>query len=314
MKPLISIITPLYNHEKYIGKCIESALGQTYVNWEQIIVDDASTDNSFEVASTYSARDKRIKIIRHKKNWGISRLSDTYNQALKAARGRYVAILESDDYWPKNKLEKQVNFMVSKKAVLSYGNCILVSSGGTPINLFTYSYEKNILNNNPTGSILRLFGNLKFSVIPVTVIMRRKELLEVGGFCNDRYYPFTDVPTFLKLALKGRFAYINEVVGFYRKQEISEWYNFASATNAMGREELRDCVNLFLQKHKRHPVCLQILREDYLKSEQSIFIEKKKRWKKLSYFLNTTAFKYNINPLFIFFLNKYIYYKIKKHI
>ncbi len=293
MRPLISIITPLHNHEQFIGTSIKSVLNQGYTNWEQIIVDDASTDDSLKVATSFAKKDKRIKIIHHKKNWGINKLANNYNHALKYAKGKYVAILESDDYWPKDKLEKQINFMINRKAILSYGNCILVSSGGTPIDLFTYNYKRSQVNNIPDGSILRLFSNLKFSIIPVTVIIRKKELLKVGGFCKDSFYPFTDIPTFLKLALEGKFAYMNEILGFYRKQNISEWYSFASATNAMGREELRNCMDLFLRKHSNH-------------------IDKKRRLKRLSIFLNTAAFRYNLNPLFFVFCLKYLYYLFKK--
>ena len=81
---LVSIITPTYNHEKFIGKCIESVLAQSYPHWEQIIVDDGSNDGTEEIVASYN--DERIKYIKQE-NKGIWRLKETYNKALKNSNG-----------------------------------------------------------------------------------------------------------------------------------------------------------------------------------------------------------------------------------
>ncbi len=103
--PLVSIITPTYNHEKFIGTCIESVLKQTYQNWEMIIIDDGSTDKTGVVVAKYD--DDRIKYVKQE-NLGIWKLSETYNKALDMSMGDLVAILEGDDAWPNFKLEEQV--------------------------------------------------------------------------------------------------------------------------------------------------------------------------------------------------------------
>src|SRR5436190_82102 len=95
--PLVSIITPTYNHERFIGPCIESLLAQTYENWEQIIIDDGSTDHTADVVRRYS--DPRIKYI-YQQHRGVESLAHTYNRALKTSHGRLVAILEGDDACP----------------------------------------------------------------------------------------------------------------------------------------------------------------------------------------------------------------------
>lgn len=104
---LISIVMPSYNTEKYISESINSVLAQTYTNWELIIVDDCSTDNTDEIIKPYLS-DERIKYLKNEKNSGaaISR-----NYALREAKGKYVAFLDSDDTWEPEKLEKQVRFM-----------------------------------------------------------------------------------------------------------------------------------------------------------------------------------------------------------
>lgn len=108
MSPLISIITPNYNCARFIAQTIESVLAQTYTNWEMLIVDDCSTDGSYEIALGYVQKDSRIKMFRNEKNSGaaVSR-----NRAIEASSGEYVAFLDSDDLWLPDKLEKQIAFM-----------------------------------------------------------------------------------------------------------------------------------------------------------------------------------------------------------
>ena len=103
---LVSIIMPTYNCAKFIGKTIESVIAQTYENWELIIVDDCSNDNTEEVVSKY--KDNRIKYHRLKNNSGAA---VARTEAMKKASGSYMAFLDSDDLWKKDKLEKQLEFM-----------------------------------------------------------------------------------------------------------------------------------------------------------------------------------------------------------
>ena len=105
-KDLVSIIMPSYNTAPYIRETIQSVLDQTYQNWELIIVDDCSTDNTDGVVA--SIKDDRIRYLKNEKNSGaaVSR-----NRALREAEGRWIAFLDSDDVWMPDKLEKQVSFM-----------------------------------------------------------------------------------------------------------------------------------------------------------------------------------------------------------
>lgn len=108
MSELISIITPTYNCGRFIERTIKSVLAQTYPNWEMIIVDDRSTDNTESVVKKYSENDERIKYVCLEKNSGAAVARTT---AMKLARGDYMAFLDSDDIWKKDKLEKQLSFM-----------------------------------------------------------------------------------------------------------------------------------------------------------------------------------------------------------
>ena len=113
---LVSIIMPSYNTSKYIEKSIRSVLNQTYQNWELIIVDDCSTDSTDEVVGNF-CKEKRIVYYKNDTNKGAAY---SRNYALKKAKGRWIALLDSDDLWETDKLEKQIAFMKTLKCGFSY--------------------------------------------------------------------------------------------------------------------------------------------------------------------------------------------------
>ncbi len=116
MDDKVSVIMPSYNTAKYIGKSIDSVLAQTYTNWELIIVDDCSTDDTDNVVASYLV-DERIHYLKNEQNSGaaVSR-----NRALREATGRWIAFLDSDDLWLPKKLEKQIAFMEEKGYSFSF--------------------------------------------------------------------------------------------------------------------------------------------------------------------------------------------------
>src|SRR5688572_12660092 len=119
---LVSIITPSFNSEKFISETIKSVQNQTYQNWEMIIVDDCSTDDTVSKISDF-LQDKRIQLHQLNQNsgTGIAR-----NKALSLATGRFIAFLDSDDLWKPEKLQKQVEFMISENQpfTFSFYECI----------------------------------------------------------------------------------------------------------------------------------------------------------------------------------------------
>jgi glycosyltransferase involved in cell wall biosynthesis len=124
-RPLISVVLPTYNREKYIKRAMDSVLRQTYENVELIIVDDKSTDNTIAVASAY--RDERVKLIRHRENLGCSAARNT---GIDAARGEYIAFQDSDDVWLPHKLEKQLRLLRSSPcSKFCFGSFIRFDSG-----------------------------------------------------------------------------------------------------------------------------------------------------------------------------------------
>ena len=128
MDDLVSIIMPSYNTAKFISETIESVLAQTYSNWELIIVDDCSTDDTDAVVCPYLA-DDRIRYIKNEKNSGaeVSR-----NRALREAKGKWIAFLDSDDLWLPVKLEKQIAFMKENDYHFSYTNYVEINEASIP--------------------------------------------------------------------------------------------------------------------------------------------------------------------------------------
>lgn len=118
MGNLVSIITPTYNSEQHVEETLNSILNQSYSDWELLITDDKSTDNTWDILKRYSRLDKRIQVFQLDRNSGpgIAR-----NNSIKAATGRYIAFCDSDDLWMPNKLETQIRFMEENKVHFSYG-------------------------------------------------------------------------------------------------------------------------------------------------------------------------------------------------
>jgi glycosyltransferase involved in cell wall biosynthesis len=249
---LVTVITPTYNHEEYIGPCIDSVVSQTYPNWEQIIVDDGSTDRTPEIVRGY--KDARIRYFRQK-NLGIFRLAETYNRAVAAARGGLIGILEGDDFWPSDKLETLVPAFVDQQVVLAYGLTCPTSPAGQKLNWtippywFQKQYTRAGLFNEPVGSATRLMlradGGLY--TFPCSVLIRSSALKAIGGFQGSPRFPGTDYPTLLELTLYGRFFFVPKVMGYWRQHLKST--SCTRDDRSMERERRR-LVFAFLDRHK----------------------------------------------------------------
>lgn len=216
-KPLISIITPTYNHSEYISDCIKSVLDQTYFNWEQIIIDDGSSDNTYDLAVKFSQSDHRIKIFKQE-NKGIFLLSETYNLALSMCSGDYIAILEGDDFWYPNKLEEQVNaFLNDSSVVMVYGLAHGKVEATDRIYKTYPDFDSKILdyyNNSPNCSIFNVI-NSNF-LPPLTFLIKKSAITKIGGFKQILPFPAVDLNTILDLSRLGPFHFINKPLGVWR--------------------------------------------------------------------------------------------------
>lgn len=226
--PLVSIISPAYNHERYIADCIRSVQAQTYPHWEMLIVNDGSTDNTSKVAESFASNDPRIKIF-SRDNIGIMRLAETYNFALSKSAGKYISILECDDVWEEDKLALQVQALESdERRVVAWGRArsanadLTVITGESPSGT---AAEKPFYTNDPPGTFLNLL--YRENCITALTITARKDALEsVGGFRQSFDLPLVDLPTLLALSLKGTFYFEDKILGTWRTSAMQVTKSF----------------------------------------------------------------------------------------
>lgn len=128
--PLISIIMPCYNAEAYIDEAILSVLEQTEKNWELIVINDGSKDQSRHVVERFTTSDSRIRLIENEQNMGVSK---TRNRGIEISKGRWIAFLDSDDVWEGNKLEKQMRLNKEKNAQFIFTGCNVIDENSKVI-------------------------------------------------------------------------------------------------------------------------------------------------------------------------------------
>ena len=227
---LVSIITPVYNSENFIADTIESVLNQTYSNWEMILIDDCSKDNSAEIIKKYVKLDRRLKYKRLEQNGGAA---VARNNAIKYANGKYLAFLDSDDLWKANKLERQISFMQKNDIAFSFTSYEVIKEDGTFIN--RYINVPNKINYKDC---------LKNTIIGcLTVVMDREK---IGDFSIVNIRNNQDTATWLKILKKGYIAYgLNENLALYRLVNGSVSNNKLKAAKSVWKT-FRNIENLSL--------------------------------------------------------------------
>jgi teichuronic acid biosynthesis glycosyltransferase TuaG len=203
---LVSIITPLYNSEEYVKETIESALSQTYNDWEMIIVDDCSTDKGPGIVQEYAEKDSRISLIKLTKNSGAAVARNT---AIKVAKGSYIAFLDSDDLWTPEKLEKQIQFMEENDYSFTFTSYQQITEDGKKfgkvIKVPSILNYRQALLKNPIGCLTAVYNAEKLGKIYMPLIRKRQ-----------------DYALWLKILKKGFKGHgLNQVLAYYRVRRNS---------------------------------------------------------------------------------------------
>lgn len=226
--PTISVITPSYNSEKFIKECIQSVLNQSYCDWEMLIVDDCSTDNSVKIINKFTEIDNRILLISLEKNVGAA---EARNVAIKKAKGRFLAFLDSDDLWKNYKLENQLKFMESKDYAFTFTAYQPMTEDGemkySIISAPEYMTYTSYLRNTIIGCL--------------TVMIDREK---TGDFEMPNIRSSHDMALWLHLMKRGFNAYgLNQSLAYYR---IVSYSNTAKKWKAAKEvwEVYRDVENL----------------------------------------------------------------------
>lgn len=202
---LVSVIMPAYNSKEFINETIDSIINQTYENWELIIVDDYSTDNTIEIIQNYMANDSRIFLFEQEKNMGTAVARNT---AVSKAKGEYLAFIDSDDLWKKEKLAKQLEFMRANNYTFTSTSYEEVDERGKPTGNIIYSHK--VLDYN---------GLLKYNQGNSTIIYNANQL---GKFYIPDIRKRNDFVMWLQVIKKTKYIYgMKEALTQYRVREGS---------------------------------------------------------------------------------------------
>lgn len=202
-KPKVSIIMPVYNRERYIQKSITSVLNQTYKNWELIIVDDCSTDNTAMIVK--SNIDDRIRLLSNNLNVGAS---VSRNKAIGNANGDYIAFLDSDDIWLPEKLEKQLAFMISNNYDFSYTNYNHIDNEGNDLKVIVTGPKK--VNKS------MMFRTCYVGCLTVMYNAKNIGLMQTADIRNREDYAL-----WLKVIKKSDCYLLDQQLASYRRIKIS---------------------------------------------------------------------------------------------
>ena len=216
----VTVLMPVYNGEKYLREAIDSILSQTFTDFDFLIVDDGSIDQSLEIAKSYT--DVRIKIIENVQNLGII---TTLNKGLKIAKGKYIARMDSDDVCFPARLEKQVDFLDKHPEISIIGsNVQVIDSSSKRIKTMSFPTESELIKWH------------LFFCSPIahpTVLARREVLIKLGGYNSQCQY-VEDYELWLRASKDYKFENISEELLYYRLHDnnISVNHQQAQEKNA----------------------------------------------------------------------------------
>jgi teichuronic acid biosynthesis glycosyltransferase TuaG len=203
--PLISIITPSWNVEGLIGETIASVQAQTFSDWELLIADDCSTDNTAAVIESFAAKDPRVKLIRQPRNGGPALARQA---AIEQAQGRFIAFLDSDDLWLPTKLERQIAFAREHRAALSYTGFRRINEDGSV-----------------TGRLISVPASLTYDqLLRNTAIATLTAMIDrdISGPIAMKNEGYDDFCLWLDVLRPGHVAYgLNEDLARYRVRGVS---------------------------------------------------------------------------------------------
>lgn len=225
-----SIIMPTYNRSKTIGLAIESVIEQTHHNWELIILDDASTDNTDEIVEGYKKNDDRIQYVKSERNEGAN---TRRNQGIQRAKGEYIAFLDSDNYWEPTKLEKQMALLEEdKEASICFCKVRVIDAR-----------RETVLPNQKVdckclGEILK-----KCNIVDTSTLLIKKSVLDEAGSFDEAMPRLQDYELIFRLVneFKYKVAYIDEILvtNIIQNNSISR-----------NSKLLTEAIKLFIDKHK----------------------------------------------------------------
>lgn len=228
--PLVSVIVPNYNYSQYLSKRIDSILNQTFGDFELIILDDASTDNSIEIINNYAQRDNRIRCIYNTKNTGSPFLQ--WKKGIELAKGKYIWIAEADDFADSNFIQTCLNYLRDDNLAFVFTQSFVVDEQDQILDLYKLQYSEydKIFGFYDKRKILNAF--IRENIVPnaSAVLFRKDVYYEIGGV-DVSLHPNADWLLWFKMALYYNIFFCKEPLNFFRRHAKSVIASAKQATN-----------------------------------------------------------------------------------
>lgn len=203
--PLVSVVIPTYNHGDFLGRCLQSVFGQSYLHWEAIVVDNHSQDNTDDVVQSYS--DPRVKFLKIH-NEGV--IGASRNLGISVAQGAYVAFLDSDDWWEPTKLQRSVDALESGADLVFHDLFVVRSRKQT-------EFKSKVTSVQPSSPVFLALLCSGVSIPNSSVVVRKELLSKIGGISeNIDLVAVEDYDTWIRISrVSERFIQLPECLGYY---------------------------------------------------------------------------------------------------
>lgn len=243
---LISVIIPVYNVEEYLRECIDSVLSQTYENYEIILVDDGSTDNSGKICDEYAEKNDKITVV-HKENSGPS---ETRNVGLKVSKGEYIYFLDSDDYLDKKAFEKLVSVAKNENADVVFFDALSFADPEGSFDVKQGYLRKHKYKANTGYKVLTELNKNKDFHCSIPLIFIRRDFLTASGLLiNEKIYCSEDMLfTFQLFCVAERVAQCPEVLYYRRYRKSSIVTSKKTARHYLSCKAVYEEIKVFSEK------------------------------------------------------------------
>lgn len=269
---LISIILPVYNGQQYLAKTIESVLAQFYRNFELLIINDGSSDQSKAVVEFY-LKDSRLRYV-EQKNAGVA---NARNTGIKLAKGEFISLIDQDDIWLPHKLEHQVNYLTQHPACALVHSQIQFINGKDEV-LVTPNWAW--VSETYDDSLNKLFQH---NCIATFTVLIRKSALDNVGIFREVFAPSDDWDLWLRIACKYELGYVSENCGYYRIHDNNESKN-QSRMQLAEVNVVENFIQEFKSAQRMIPPQLQKKKCFEIYCETALFFEQSKQYSMASNF------------------------------
>ena len=206
IKPIVSIVLPVHNSDRFLSDCLKSLKRQSYRKIEIVAMDDRSSDSSFKILKEFAKKDKRIRIYRNIKRYGIG---VTLNRLIKKAKGNFIAFMDSNDIMLPQRIKKQLEFLLKNPEIVAVGTqCRFVSDKNKRLGKSKFPIENQLIYDSPLHGI-----SMQFETVCINKMLLPKDVLKL----TTSFSPFLYSDVLMKLLPYGKFANLKNYLHYHRE-------------------------------------------------------------------------------------------------